>query len=1005
MIKIKEDEKENFGELLIKFLSIIHGDKPYEIRFIPEHPKMGTPISILRHGNYLYTNNSKGEIKKVCEINALNFANYIEECCMFAEPTAVCFTVNSPNFDIMDSCVTKNEHIVNGGSINCQFVDIDAPKEIRHDTQLIKSWKRTVKKRILSFALQPSIVIETKNGYHVYWLLENGDKKLFRHIQMQLVQYFDGDEQCINEARLLRLPLFPHLKDPKKPFYVKVRMIEPKNRYTQEELKKALPELSEDVVQRVLKKNEIYIPIKISEARRGDLINLILPKINYVKRYENKITMHCCMPDHPDRNPSAWIDTKYMWFHCSGCGSHYSLIDLAEKLGWEDFIEAWNKYDIDVYSELDRIKEQMISLNDLQHLKLTPTEQNLINDIGNKVIDELRSFGQNISPKHQQYIHDTIQILYKANKDKPYLLPLDMGAGKSLIIKIFLQEMLKRNERFGAVVVVERREDVKRLAEELNAAIGKEIAYPLYGFEKAECLLNVRKGQDYDYCIARKHKPCPFTRQCRYWTQATDQQNYPVVVMTSERLFLRSDYLDEYCFFYDKEENEVKRELLIIDEKPKMIYVRNLNWTDFKKYTDTILDELNSRIFNNEEEKVYDEFKAVVEKVEALYTIDKVGREIVEPLDKEFKLSSEFWSLFTSIYDYTQTAFEIPKILESIVKNGGHREVKNTDKVITTSYYHTYNSFSNFKTVIFDGTADIDIDYQHSDYYFINFESLKTYEKLTIYQCNLVSGSKTSMKDEDKLVAFCEDVKKITHENSNEKIFLPVFKQNRNFIEEYLHDYIESGKIKVAHYGSTRGSNLFKDCGIVVLGGILHKGENYYIGKAMSVLGQRGMNIEDTSCSNYDKVRRFNDPNIEIVKILDMLVDYSQEIKRSKQRDNSKNVEGKVYIFHNDKILLDVISTKFPNCKFEEWVPRNIIETAIYSKSNNKNVQAICDYIKKHSYKLEIYYDEIREAVGLTKQQFSRVMRNKIVQTFIKAHGYIVKQDKKDKRKKKLVKV
>jgi hypothetical protein len=1001
MIRIKEDEKEKFGELLIKFLNIIHGDRTYEIRFIPEHPKLGIPISILRHGNYLYKNNSKGEIKKVCEINAFNFANYIEECYMVAGQTAVCFTVNSPNFDIMGSCETKNEHIVNGGSINCQFVDIDAPKEIRHDAQLIKSWKRTVKRKILSFALQPSIVIETKNGYHVYWLLENGDTKLFRHIQMQLAHFFDGDEQCINEARLLRLPLFPHLKDPKKPFYLKVRMIEPKNRYTQEELKKALPELSEDTVQRVFKKNKLYIPIEISEAKRADLIDLILPKIDYVKIYENKITMHCCMPDHPDRNPSAWIDTKYMWFHCSGCGSHYSLIYLAEELGWQDVIKAWNKYDIDVYSELNRIREQMISLNELQHLNLTSTEQKLVNNIASKVIDELRSFGQNINPKHQQYIRETVQILYKANKDKPYLLPLDMGAGKSLIIKRFLQEMLKRNERFGAVVVVERREDVKRLTEELNAAIGKEIAYPLYGFEEAECLLNIKKGEDYDYCIARKHKSCPFKHECRYWIQSTDQQNYPVVVMTSERLFLRSDYLDEYCFFHDKEEKEVKRELLIIDEKPKMIYVRSLNWVDFKKYTDNILFGINSRILNQEDEEIYNEFKAVVEKVEALYMIDKAGREIVEPLNTEFKFSNEFWSLFTSIYDYTQTAFEIPKILESIVKNGGHREVKNTEKVITTSYYHTYNSFSSFKTVIFDGTADIDIDYQHSDYYFFDFKPLKTYEELTIYQCNLVSGSKTSMNDDEKLRAFCEDVKKIAEENPIEKIFLPVFKQNRDYIEEYLNDYIESGQIKVAHYGSTRGSNMFKDCSIVVLGGILNKGESCYIGKAMALYNNRGISIEDTSCSNYDKVRRFNDPNIEVVKILDMLVDYSQEIKRSKQRDNSKNVEGKVYIFHNDKILLDVISTKFPNSRVEEWVPQNLIETTIYSKNNNKNVQAICDYIKTNN-KTVIYFDEIRKAIGLTKQLFTNTIKNPSLQAFLQANYYEIQ---KEGRKKKFVKV
>ena len=118
---------------------------------------------------------------------------------------------------------------------------------------------------------------------------------------------------------------------------------------------------------------------------------------------------------------------------------------------------------------------------------------------------------------------------------------------------------------------------------------------------------------------------------------------------------------------------------------------------------------------------------------------------------------------------------------------------------------------------------------------------------------------------------------------------------------ELLDDYISTGRIIVAHYGSTRGSNAYKDCSIVVLGGILHKTEHYYIGKAKALFDQRNIYLEDTTCSNYGRMRRFNDTNIELVKLLDMLVDYSQEIKRSNQRDNTKNVEGKVYLFHRGK--------------------------------------------------------------------------------------------------------
>lgn len=60
------------------------------------------------------------------------------------------------------------------------------------------------------------------------------------------------------------------------------------------------------------------------------------------------------------------------------------------------------------------------------------------------------------------------------------------------------------------------------------------------------------------------------------------------------------------------------------------------------------------------------------------------------------------------------------------------------------------------------------------------------------------------MQSEDKLQAFIKDVKAIADENPEEIIFVPVFKDNKSYIEEYLQEYIDSNRVIVAHYGSTR---------------------------------------------------------------------------------------------------------------------------------------------------------------------------------------------------------
>lgn len=86
--------------------------------------------------------------------------------------------------------------------INAQFVDIDCGS---HEEQHAK---------IEAFNLEPSIIVKTARGLHVYWLMNSGaDVNRFRYIQRQLVRHFDGDPKCVNKSRVLRIPGFYHHKE------------------------------------------------------------------------------------------------------------------------------------------------------------------------------------------------------------------------------------------------------------------------------------------------------------------------------------------------------------------------------------------------------------------------------------------------------------------------------------------------------------------------------------------------------------------------------------------------------------------------------------------------------------------------------------------------------------------------------------------------------------------------------------------------------------------------
>ncbi len=76
--------------------------------------------------------------------------------------------------------------------------------------------------RLRRAPLQPSIIVESKRGYHAYWLARDGKVENYREIvRDRLVPFFKGDKNAADLARVLRVPGFRHWKDPEKPFMVR----------------------------------------------------------------------------------------------------------------------------------------------------------------------------------------------------------------------------------------------------------------------------------------------------------------------------------------------------------------------------------------------------------------------------------------------------------------------------------------------------------------------------------------------------------------------------------------------------------------------------------------------------------------------------------------------------------------------------------------------------------------------------------------------------------------
>lgn len=119
-------------------------------------------------------------------------------------------------------------------NINAFFADIDFPDKMNKTAEAVNAYKNEILMELYDEGLVPSYINETKNGLHVFWVLQapiflnqlndEQQKQLriqYRDIEEAILKRFDGDPGAKDVARVLRVPGTIHQKDPNDFFKVK----------------------------------------------------------------------------------------------------------------------------------------------------------------------------------------------------------------------------------------------------------------------------------------------------------------------------------------------------------------------------------------------------------------------------------------------------------------------------------------------------------------------------------------------------------------------------------------------------------------------------------------------------------------------------------------------------------------------------------------------------------------------------------------------------------------
>jgi hypothetical protein len=280
---------------------------------------------------------------------------------------------NDSNFDIyftVNSGGTKQTEI---NKINAVFIDFDCGRNKQKEyypIEYVNEYKQKQLQIINQFNYKPSAIIETRNGLHVYWLVNNATIDQFIQCQSLLIQYFNSDPAVKTIERIMRVPGYYWCKDIHNKYKTGIQLIN-NNTYDINELignlskiitycengeKRVNDRISLNNTSLSITQNSRSGNVCVDSIKNGDieLLQAIIKPIPRLLENEGEfydyITQEINLNEflgvpsgsfrcifHDDNNPSAGIfitkNNQYFYkCHSASCGFRGNIIRCVERL-------------------------------------------------------------------------------------------------------------------------------------------------------------------------------------------------------------------------------------------------------------------------------------------------------------------------------------------------------------------------------------------------------------------------------------------------------------------------------------------------------------------------------------------------------------------------------------------------------------------------------------------------------------------------------------------------
>lgn len=622
----------------------------------------------------------------------------------------------------------------------------------------------------------------------------------------------------------------------------------------------------------------------------------------------------------------------------------------------------------------------------------------------------------NFSKQQLDFTYDVAKLITgQLIENKPTLIPVKCGFGKSTVINTLIltkiQQFLEdKNTDIGMILVTERINDLKEVQRLVHSKFGfynefqyrdkggglQHVTTPwVYVLESWNKDLFCRKQlQSYSESLEKCPK-CEFYSDCKLGRQIDEQYFSPIIAITSPRLFyyLENETLDRIQNWREKGKNgkERIRKLLLIDEKPKLTKINDVSEREIRNLIDVVerIDAFDSDVIRKDKARLKEELENIGSQIRNIVEEFKKYRNAYVKLNQSV-FSEQFYDLWEKYLKFKSR--DTLDNIQNMFNNGAifcRTGKYDLFKTISMAKFDV----SEFKTFIFDGTAELSLEYDEEDF---NLLKVNDYREYSNVKFHLVEGnfSKSILnKSTTKLDPVCEWI----NININSKTYVVSYKMARHYLYTALQEnsniifFNDTDGIKcVPYFGFTKGKNNWRDCDKMIQIGWNRWDSDTYIASRIATSKKIKEKFNEKYESHFDTIQRlmqnengiFAFSDIEMYKLMQMINDFEQEVFRTRIREFTSVGKVDVYIFNCNATMKKMIEQRFTKCEFieEKWNELEA-EKKRKRKGSDSNIELMLyDWLKGWLGE-DKNIGELKEKFGITDNYWKKLKKKPLIKS------------------------